>query len=286
MTVAAIGATNGDPVSPLRERRRTGGEIPAQYLRRVLSLSASLGPESSLDSFAGRVAALACEIGDFHHAVIYLFDSADDAFYAEARHGVETEDDWQEILAMPIPRRVYDRLMGEGSHLTAPLVIRRNSPAFADPEVAGCLMPLLLPTSHAGAVNGPGSSQGIASDRTLVLAPLDVPGRGVVGLCAGVRSGKASSPVQLRALAALAAQGAVFIENIHLYRAQLEEAAVSSALLKVAGALGTTDVDTLVEGTLSMLPRLFGAQFAGLLYLDTRRVELRMLEPTEPDGGL
>ncbi|HEY8283803.1 MAG TPA: GAF domain-containing protein, partial [Chloroflexota bacterium] len=47
-----------------------------------------------------------------------------------------------------------------------------------------------------------------------------------------------------------------------------------------------TDVDTLVEGTLSMLPRLFGAQFAGLLYLDTRRVELRMLEPTEPDGGL
>src|SRR6185437_8292154 len=251
MTVAAITPSDGVPVSPLRERRRTGGEIPAQYLRRVLSLSASLGPESSLDSFATHVAALAREIGDFNHAVIYLFDSADDAFYAEARHGVEAED-WQEILAMPIPRRVYDRLIGEGSHLAVPLVIRPNSPALADQEVESCLLPLLRPTIRAAGESGPAPSSLATSDRTLVLAPLDVPGRGVVGLCAGVRGGKASSPVQLRALAALAAQGAVFIENIHLYRAQLEEAAVSSALLKVAGALGTTDVDTLVEGTLSM----------------------------------
>ncbi|MGH2344619.1 MAG: GAF domain-containing protein, partial [Chloroflexota bacterium] len=46
------------------------------------------------------------------------------------------------------------------------------------------------------------------------------------------------------------------------------------------------DVDVLVEGTLSMLPGLYGARFAGLLYLDTKHAELRMLEPTEPDGGL
>ncbi|HVC79129.1 MAG TPA: GAF domain-containing protein [Chloroflexota bacterium] len=285
MTVAAISSSDGPSVSPIREQRRTGGEIPAQYLRRVLSLSASLGPESSLDSFAAHVAALAREIGDFHYTVIYLYDSADNAFYAEARQGIGIED-WQEILAMPIPRRVYDRLMGKEGHVTAPLVIRPDSPAFADQEVGACLLPVLSPLIRTSGDSGSAPEPQAASDRTLVLVPLDVPGRGVVGLCAGVRGGKASSPVQLRALSALAAQGAVFLENIHLYRAQLEEAAVSSALLKVASALGTTDVDTLVEGTLSMLPRLFGAQFAGLLYLDTRRVELRMLEPTEPDGGL
>jgi len=67
---------------------------------------------------------------------------------------------------------------------------------------------------------------------------------------------------------------------------QSEEAAIASALLQVAGVLGTTDVDVLVQRSLSLLPRLFGGQDAALLYLDGTRTELRLLEPKGPDGVL
>ncbi|MGH2388988.1 MAG: hypothetical protein ACRDIE_12365, partial [Chloroflexota bacterium] len=235
----------GSPAAPASEAGMW--DIPAPFLRRILSLSTSLGPDSGLDSFTARLAGLACELGDFAYAVIFLFDAVDDAFYAEAMQGIDGED-WQEILAMPVPRRVHERLMATADRPGAPFVVRPTSTAFTDPEVAGCLLPLLRPSAGAALDAAATHATRARADQTLVLVPLEAKGRRVVGFCAGVRAGMAPRSVQLRALAALAGQGALFIENIHLYRAQLEEAAVSSALLRVAGALGTTDVDVLVEG--------------------------------------
>jgi signal transduction histidine kinase len=274
------------PVDPPADPAVAGDtwDIPAPFLRRILSLSTSLGPDSGLDSFAAHLAEVACELGDLAYAVIYLFDAVDDAFYAEAMHGIDGED-WQEILAMPVPRRVHERLMTGANRSGVPVVVRPASLTPADPEAAGCFLPLLRPSAVAPEA-ATSQANRTRADQTVVLAPLEAKGRGIVGFCAGVRVGSAPRSLQLRALAALAGQGALFIENIHLYRAQLEEAAVSSALLRVAGALGTTDVDVLVEGTLNMLPGLYGARFAGLLYLDSSRAALRMLEPTTPGGGL
>ena len=100
--------------------------IPAHYLRRILSLSTSLGPDSNLEGFVGRFADLACELGGFSYAVVFLFDGVDDAFYAEARHGIDVAD-WQEILAMPVPLRVFERLVAGGDKSGAPLIVRSNS---------------------------------------------------------------------------------------------------------------------------------------------------------------
>jgi GAF domain-containing protein len=259
--------------------------IPAHYLRRILSLSTSLGPDSSLEGFAARFANLTCELGGFAYAVVFLFDAIDHAFYAEARQGIDGED-WQEILAMPVPLRVFERLRAASGQPNSPVVVRPTSSVLSDSEVAACLVPLFRPAApdwHEGPAE---SASGLKAARSLVLASLEAKGGRIIGLCVAGRAGAPPRPVQLRAIHALAGQAALFIENIHLYRAQLEEAAVSSALLRVASALGTTDVDALVEGTLHMLPGLYGARFAALLYLDVKRAELRMLEPTDPGGGL
>src|SRR5579885_3323974 len=85
---------------------RQGGpppELPARLLRRILSLTTSVGPETSLDSFSKRLAMVACEMGDFAFSVLFSFDTADDAFYAETSHGLGPEE-WQEVLAVQIGR--------------------------------------------------------------------------------------------------------------------------------------------------------------------------------------
>jgi GAF domain-containing protein len=114
------------------------------------------------------------------------------------------------------------------------------------------------------------------------------PGRGVIGFVAAAPAAQSAplGPLVLWALQALMAQAAAVIESINLYRMQAEQAAVSTALLQVATAVGTTDLDTLVQRTLAVLPDLFGGQVAALLYLDHRRSELRLLEPKQAGGPL
>jgi hypothetical protein len=46
----------------------------------------------------------------------------------------------------------------------------------------------------------------------------------------------------------------------------------------VAQVIGTTDIDELALRLLALLPRLFHAGSASLLYLDTAREELRLLD--------
>ncbi|MDB5056664.1 MAG: phoR [Chloroflexi bacterium] len=264
-------------------------EVPAHLLRRILSLSSSVGPDVSLDDFARRLAEIFVEVGDFPFSVVFFYDSSDDAFYAEAMHGVRA-DNWQDILAVSIPKRVYERVLSTHLPGSKLLVIRSGDTALADAEVDACFTPLL---GCAGLVQtrparSGGSKSRVTAGPTLYLTPLEAPGQGTIGFCASGRPpiSPALGAPSLRALEALASQGAIFIENIQLYSQKRDEAAVSSALLRVAAVVGTTDVDTLVEHTLAVLPGLFGGQFAALLYLDTRRVELRMLEPSQPDGKL
>ena len=293
--VQARGVDQGGEIQPRQGQRarsrNASGDLPAHLLRRILSLSTSLGPDTSTDTFAQRLAQQMCEMGSCAYAVVFFFDIADDAFYAEAMFGVPAEDR-QEILAVAVPGRVYDGVIAGAGSDELPVVVRRDDAVFANPDVAACFAPLLQPgMSTVGGKRATLRQNNRSHPRrgpTMLLLPLEVSGRGLIGFCVGVRASGTSTvgPVQRRALQALAAQGATFIENIHLYRMQLEEAAVSSALLQVASVVGTTDVDQLVERTLGILPHLLGAQFAGLLYLDMQRAELRMLEPTDHGGGL
>lgn len=287
---APVAAGEPGPVTGARPRRARGQgrsatsepELPAHLLRRILSLTTSVGPDTSLESVSHRLAQVAREMSESTFSVVFFYDSTDDAFYAEARDGLLPED-WQELLAVAIPRRVYGRVTSRSPGLVE---LRPADPILADEEVSACFAPL----QRGGAIAGEAG----AGPHTVLLVPLTVLGRGTIGFLACARPtggspasarGRVSSGLR-RALEALATQGAIFIENIHLYRMQSEEAAVSSALLQVANAVGTTDVDLLVQRTLGILPRLFGAQFAALIYLDHRRGELRMLEPKGPDGAL
>lgn len=252
-------------------------------LQRILSLSTNVGPETSLDAFSQQVARVACEIGDFAFTVIFLLDAIDGAFYAEAMHGLANEP-WHEFLAMAVPKRVYERVTHADQSRAS--ILLHDAPELDDPEVALCFGP--LQTSPLGSEDPARTgATGPSMPCDLLLVPLEVLGRGVIGFCAaGFPAGRSLGPSAGLAMQALASQAAVFIENIRLYRMQAEEAAVSSALLQVAGVVGTTDTDLLAQRTLGILPRLFGAQAAALLYLDHRRSELRLLEPRESGGQL
>jgi len=281
------GADRG-PFATLGAGARKEAEVPAHLLRRILSLSNSVGPDVSLDSFSTRLAEIFSEIGGYTFSVVFFFDAADDAFYAEAMHGVQL-DDWQEILAVAIPKRVYERIIANREPGTSFFLLSESDALLSDPEVDACFAPMLGRIGTSGQPDSPPLGKRLKSDAlNLYISPLDAPGQGTIGFCASGRPAKSLSlrSSTKRALAALASQGAIFIENIQLFWQQRDEAAVSSALLQVAAVIGTTDVDQLVEQTLDVLPNLFGGQFAALLYLDRRRVELRMLEPGPHDGKL
>jgi signal transduction histidine kinase len=220
---------------------------------------------------------------------VFFYDPADDAFYAEAMHGVRL-DDWQEVLAVAIPKRVYERVLSQRLPGSKYAVLHAGDEILSDPEVDACFAQLL------GLAGRPRASRFRANRRTgipdphpgVFLSPLEAPGQGIIGFCASGEPPRLTTlkESRLRALDALAFQGAIFIENIQLYWLQREEAAVSSALLRVAEVVGSTDVDKLVEHVLGVLPELFGGQFAAMLYLDAPRAELRMLESREPGGKL
>lgn len=258
-------------------------QVLSSLQRRILALSASVGPHTRLDEFTQSLVRTACEVGDAAAGVLFLYDGADTTFYAEARLGIG-EDEWRDILALPVPKRVYDRMVVDEQHLDTPLVIGAHSPLLDDAEVASCFAPLLRPARGPG--DGSLSPAGSAV-RMMILA-LDVPGRGTVGFCALRDTQNAEDPgaAVRQALQMLGAHGAIFIENITLYRMQMESAAISSALLQVAGVVGTADIDMLVQRTLSVLPRLFGGETAALLYLDRKRGQLRMLEARGDDSAL
>ena len=128
------------------------------------------------------------------------------------------------------------------------LELRADDPLLADAEVATCFGPLQSVTEQQDGAD--------TKRRGVFIIPLEVPGKGTIGFCAGGGQLPARRLRQAvrRALQALAAQGAMSLENLHLYRLQQDEAAVSSALLQVAGAVGTTDIDLLVQRTLKVLP--------------------------------
>ncbi len=264
-------------------------DLPARLLRRVLALSRNVGPETSLDGFSQRLAALYADIGGFNFAVVYFFDASDDAFYAEAMFGVAA-DAWPEVLAVSIPKRVYDRATQRSFHAGGEAVLAEPDSLLEDREVAACFAPLFasLPASPADGLTARGSAPAVREKRRLYVTTLEAPGQGTIGFCvAGKRASTARLGTSTRAaLELLARQGSTFIENIQLYWLQRESMALSSSLLTVASAIGTSDIDQLVERTLQVLPGLFGGQCAGLLYLDVKRVELRMLEPAASDGKL
>jgi len=74
-------------------------EVPAQLLRRILSLSNSVRPDIGVDGFSRQLAELFSEVGGFAFSVVYFYDATDEAYYAEAMYGV-SPDDWPEILAV------------------------------------------------------------------------------------------------------------------------------------------------------------------------------------------
>jgi GAF domain-containing protein len=265
--------------------------LPAQYLQRILSLSAEASPSASLDEFAQEVAHTATDVGGFDYAVTFQYDAVDDTYYAEASYNLEPRE-WDEVVALSMPRRIYERLAGASSE-SMPSVVQATDPLFADPEVVACLGPLLggpaEPPSRLAADTAPHpSGQHGRTVSGLAVLPLERISRGRLGCVIG-GYGQASqklSRTACSALALLGSQGAMLWESILQYNQQREEAAVSSALLQVAEVVGSTDLDVLVQRTLAVLPQLFGGQFAALLYLDQRRTEMRMLEPKGPTGSL
>ncbi len=263
--------------------------VAARVLQRILALSQTVGPETSLDGFSRKLADIYADVGVFSFAVVYFFDSSDEAFYAEAMSGVSV-DAWQEVLAVAIPKRVYDNVLGRAFHSGGEVVFAEGEKLLEDQDVAACFAPLFacLPPSPRVVPLSNGSAQVWREKRRLYVTALEAPGQGTIGFCV---AGKLATTSRLRAstrqaLELLARQGSTFIENIQLFWMQREAMAVSSSLLTVASVVGTSDIDQLVERTLQVLPGLFGGQCAGLLYLDVKRVELRMLEPAALDGKL
>ena len=266
------------PLATARPRRSSAGnDAPATLIRRILELGASIGPETSLDACARQLAQAVSELGGFPATVLFLLDVADDAFYAESMHGLEANA-WQEVLAVAVPARIYARLVGRVAEGSVVVVRPQDSP-YADAEVRACLDPLRIHLVRPGVDEA-------AVPPALLILPLATADKGTIGFCLSVAARIPLRPSVRRALRTLGGEGARWIENIHRYRMQSEEAAIASALLQVAGVLGTTDVDVLVQRSLSLLPRLFGGQDAALLYLDGTRTELRLLEPKGPDGAL
>lgn len=275
--IASAAYPAGSATRPRPRHPGAGDDAPASLIRRILELGASIGPDTGLDACARQLAQAVSELGGFPATVLFFLDVADDAFYAEAMYGLEANA-WQEVLAVAVPARVYDRLLARVPVGSA-VVIRPHDSAYADPEVAACLEPLTIHLADPGA--------GVAAvSPSLLLLPLATSDRGTIGFCLSVAPRIPLRPAVRGALRSLGREGARWIENIHRYRIQSEEAAIASALLQVAGVLGTTDVDVLVQRSLGVLPRLFGGQAAALLYLDGTRTELRLLEPKGPDGAL
>ena len=275
--IASAAYPAASPTPPRPRRTTAGDDAPASLIRRILEIGASIGPDTSLDACARQLAQAVSELGGFPATVLFFLDVADDAFYAEAMYGLGANA-WQEVLAVAVPARVYDRLMA-GVPAGSAVVIRPHDTVYADPEVAACLEPLGIHLADPGA-------DLVAVSHSLLLLPLVTLDRGTIGFCLSVAPRIPLRPAVRGALRSLGGEGARWIENIHRYRIQSEEAAIASALLQVAGVLGTTDVDVLVQRSLSVLPRLFGGQAAALLYLDGTRTELRLLEPKGPDGAL
>ena len=181
-------------------------------------------------------------------------------------------------------KRVEQRSLHDGSEV----VFGETDPLLEDPEVASCFAPLFacLPRIAGADLGMAGGVHASRRRRRLYGTLLEAPGQGTIGVCV---AGRLAATSRLRAstrqaLELLARQGSTFIDNIQLYWQQRESMAVSSSLLTVASAVATSDIDQLVERTLQVLPGLFGGQCAGLLYLDVKRIELRMLEPSLVDG--
>jgi signal transduction histidine kinase len=293
-SMVELGGSRESTAAPVRGVRRPTvwpHRLPAHHLQRILGLSAHASPSASLEEFARELAHTAAEVGGLAFAVTFLYDAVDDTFYAEAGYNLDAGQR-RELLALSMPSRVYDRLVGSPDD-AGPYVLPASDRLFADPEVLSCIGPLLQ-----GSQSAPGHAVAAKAEATnrqpapagagLVLLPLESIGRGRLGAVVGYfgHSGRRFSRTTRAALALLAAQGGILWDSILQYSQEREEAAVSSALLQVAAVVGSNDLDVLVQRTLAVLPQLFGGQFAALLYLDPRRTEMRMLEPKGPSGRL
>ena len=263
---------------PAARPRRTGAgdDAPAALLRRILDLGASIGPETSLDACARHVAQGVSELGGFSATVLFLLDVADDAFYAESMHGLEA-DAWQEVLAVAVPSRVYARLVAPADD-GAVVLIRPQDGAYGDPEVAACLEPLRIQLGDRG------GDVAVAPPALLIL-PLATASKGTIGFCLSMCLRVPPRPGVRRALRTLGGEGARWIENIHRYRMQSEEAAIASALLQVAGGWAPPMSMCWCSALWPPAPAV-RRSVAALLYLDGKRTELRLLEPKGPDGAL
>lgn len=256
----------GSALARLNALTRRRGE---RVLEAVATLGHPTGQEHNLGDYLERVAAAMCYALDYRVCVIYLYDSGDDTFYAEATRGVG-EEERGELLATPVPTRVAGQLMAECFRLDWSYYIPASAPIWDDPEVAACF-------AMSAAVAAPWQPGWQPGD--VFLVPLEIEGKDPIGFLVVDEpvDGRLPDPETLLGMVALAKSCANAVESAHLYKTQTEEAAISSALLQVSEAVGTPDQNLLFMRASSILAALLDAGHCAVWYDEDGTVALHLV---------
>ena len=260
-TTVEGGGLGPEPASPIHacpptRAPRRGDRV----LAAIATLQPPTGPERNLGEYVERVAAAACDALDYRVCLVYLYDSRDDAYYAEATYGVSAEER-DALLATPVPMRVALRLMAESYRLDWSFYVPVVAPVWDDPEVSACF----TMSATLRAAWRPGWQPG-----DLFLVPLELNEGDPIGFLIVDEpiDGRLPDPETLLGIATLARSCANTIESVHLYKTSSEEAAISSALLQVAEAVGTPDQALLFSRTSAILSGLLGADHCAVWHVD------------------
>lgn len=233
----------------------------------IVALGHVAGPDRSLGEYLDRVATAICEALDFGVCVVYLYDRFDNAFYAEATHGMAV-DERNQLLATSVPTRIAERLMAEPYRLDWGYYVPASAPIWADSAVTACFVMMQRPSPAWRAGWQPGD---------VFLMPMELDGAMPIGflLVDDPLDGRLPGREALRGMAALATSCANAVEGARLYRVQNEEASISSVLLQVSKAVGTPDQELLFSRTSAILAALLGADHCAVWHTEDESMALR-----------
>ena len=136
--IASLAATADAKVQMLDSRIRVQAsalERKNRQLEHILDITGAIRLDQPLSVLLHRLAHATCDALDFHIAVVYLAESGDDAFYAQAFYGLDAAG-WDDVRGRSIPRSVAERLMDDRYRLsTHTFFIPHDAPIWDDPRV-------------------------------------------------------------------------------------------------------------------------------------------------------
>lgn len=235
----------------------------------IVALGHMAGPDRGLGEYLDCVASAVCHAVDYGVCIVYLYDRFDDAYYAEATHGVAAGERDQ-LLAASVPARVAQRLMADEHRLDWGYVVPASADVWADSTVAACFGQA-APSAHGWRSGLPPGD--------MYLMPLELNDTVPIGFLRVDKPLGRGLPERetLRGLAALATSCANAVESARLYQVQNEEASISSVLLQVSKAVGTPDQELLFSRTSAILADMLGADHCAVWHADDKSTALRLV---------